>query len=159
MSSEGRGGGWGGGCEQTFYWDPKWVPHRPKNWYASWQFPRACGGFLRPDLLRPPSEHRAPGDSPHPRWPGALNAKRGRHLPDSPIYGSSGAHQLEVFTNSSLNEYLNALSKNFSGQHIDVFFSEKQDLTQTGGSPPGMDVGVKNSTQPPGFKVPWTGIC
>ena len=78
---------------------------------------------------------RAPGDGPHPRRHGALNAKRGRHLPDSPISGLSGAHQLEVFTNSSLNEYLNALSKHFSGQHIDIFFSEKQDLTQTGGSP------------------------
>ena len=99
---------------------------------------------------------RAPGDGPHPRRPEALNANRGRRLPDSLISGLSGAHQPEVFTNSSLNEYLNALSKNFSGRHIDIFFSEKQDLTQTGGSPPRTGCG---STQPPGFKVPWTGIC
>ena len=42
-----------------------------------------------------------------------------------------------------MNEYLNALSKNFSRRHIDIFFSEKQDLTQTGGSPPGLGCGCK----------------
>ena len=47
-----------------------------------------------------------------------------------------------------MNEYLNALSKNFSRRHIDIFFSEKQDLTQTGGSHQDWDVGVKNSFYP-----------
>ena len=49
--------------------------------------------------------------------------------------------------------YFNALSKNFSRRHIDIFLSEKQDLTQTGGSrPQDWDVGVKNSTRPRGLK-------
>ena len=66
------------------------------------------------------------------------------------LSGLSGAHQLEVFTNSSLNEYLNALSKNLSRRHIDIFFSEKQDLTQTGGSPPGLGCGCKEFYPAPG---------
>ena len=59
-----EGGGWGE--EWTFYWDPKRAPRRPKDWYASRRFPRACGGFLRPGLLRPPSEH---SESPWGRPP------------------------------------------------------------------------------------------
>ena len=65
-SSRVGGGGGGGGSEWTFYWDPKRVPRRPKNWYASRRFSRACGGSLRPDLLRPPSEH---SESPWGRLP------------------------------------------------------------------------------------------
>ena len=46
--------------------------------------------------------------------------------------------------------YFNSLSKNFSRRHIDIFFSEKQDLTQTGGSPPGLGCGCKEFYPAPG---------
>ena len=149
ISDEAAGGG--GGGEHITLLGPKRDPRRQTILRTSRQLPRACGGFLRPDLLRPPSEHSEspPGTAP-PSPARGSDAKRGRHLPDSPISGLSGAHQLEVFTNSSLNEYLNALSKNFSGQHIDIFFSEKQDLTQTGGSPPRTGCGCKEFYSAPG---------
>ena len=84
---------------------------------------------------------------PHPQTRVSVT---GDNFPHEKLSGLSGAHQLDVFTNSSLNEYLNALSKHFSRRQIDIFFSEKKNLTQTGGSPSGLGCGCKEFYPAPG---------
>ena len=51
-------------------------------------------------------------------------------------YDVIGLYALECTVVIYLIVYFNALSKNFSRRHINIFFSEKQHLTQTGDSPP-----------------------
>ena len=121
-----RGGG--GGGEWTFFWGRQII-----------MYVRLCGFlwlFLRPEPLRPPSEHsESPCGRPHPRRPwGSERKKREAHPIHRSIYLvptilrryriiCAGVHNSNL---PEIRKYFNALSKNFSRRHIDIFLSENR---------------------------------